>query len=434
VLAPDGSSRPSSLAGPGPIFGGMPLIDGTGLYLARRRILDPVHGVFLTPDPNGSTDSPNRYAYARQNPADFADPGGDIAVLALVGIMAVGAVAGGALDIVRQELRIAETGEGELDWTSVMTSAMFGAGLSVVLPLVPELGVALAGLGLISGLEEAVQGHYLTAAFDLTTSVLGAIGAARSPSFCSWELAARRTQFNLTLARSQLDLAELRLFRNMAAGKARTYVEPLFQRFKMKAKGASWIKNAVDSRTEVRTARAILDNPGRYTTRSLDVTTGVVTETPLPYDPRDLTWDGLVVDAEQFTDINAAPGTKAESKGNIDIGFPRFDMEVKNGAKIVEAEAKAKVANRRQHLPARAGLPYYIASHIPEETLNRWQQHPKAIPLDLKQAVKLGFDGHFLITPEMRTGPALWLQDALSPEALRFFVTPRVPGDEPADP
>ena len=38
--------------------------------------MDPRHGAWLSPDPLGYVDSPNLYAYARQNPIDFVDPSG----------------------------------------------------------------------------------------------------------------------------------------------------------------------------------------------------------------------------------------------------------------------------------------------------------------------------------------------------------------------
>jgi len=46
------------------------------LYLSDTRLMDPRHGAWLSPDPLGYVDSPNLYAYARQNPIDFVDPSG----------------------------------------------------------------------------------------------------------------------------------------------------------------------------------------------------------------------------------------------------------------------------------------------------------------------------------------------------------------------
>ena len=59
-----------------PRFGGMRYLPGTQLYLSDTRLMDPRHGAWLSPDPLGYVDSPNLYAYARQNPIDFVDPSG----------------------------------------------------------------------------------------------------------------------------------------------------------------------------------------------------------------------------------------------------------------------------------------------------------------------------------------------------------------------
>ena len=54
----------------------MRYLPGTQLYLSDTRLMDPRHGAWLSPDPLGYVDSPNLYAYARQNPIDFVDPSG----------------------------------------------------------------------------------------------------------------------------------------------------------------------------------------------------------------------------------------------------------------------------------------------------------------------------------------------------------------------
>ena len=54
-------------------------------------------------------------------------------------------------------------------------------------------------------------------------------------------------------------------------------------------------------------------------------------------------------------------------------------------------------------------MPYFLASEIPPEVLARWQQYPRAVPVDLRTAFRNGFDGHIQIGPEVQAGrPHLW--------------------------
>lgn len=48
----------------------------SGLYYNRQRYYDPDKGQYLTPDPLGSPDGPNRYAYVANNPLKYVDPDG----------------------------------------------------------------------------------------------------------------------------------------------------------------------------------------------------------------------------------------------------------------------------------------------------------------------------------------------------------------------
>lgn len=74
---PFGAPTPTTSAtGIEPRFGGMRWLNDAELYLAGARMMDPRHGLWLSHDPLGYVDSPNLYAYAGQNPIDFADPSG----------------------------------------------------------------------------------------------------------------------------------------------------------------------------------------------------------------------------------------------------------------------------------------------------------------------------------------------------------------------
>lgn len=69
------SSTPSTftlhLRLPGQLFD-----EETGLHHNRQRYYDPEHGQYLTPDPLGTPDGPNPYAYVAFNPLGFIDPDG----------------------------------------------------------------------------------------------------------------------------------------------------------------------------------------------------------------------------------------------------------------------------------------------------------------------------------------------------------------------
>ena len=48
----------------------------TGLHYNRHRYYEPERGEYLTPDPLGTPDGPNPYAYVRYNPLKYVDPDG----------------------------------------------------------------------------------------------------------------------------------------------------------------------------------------------------------------------------------------------------------------------------------------------------------------------------------------------------------------------
>ena len=92
----DGAGAPlsGSALGARPLFGGQTYLAGPGLYLARKRMMDPALGQFLTPDPRGYGDSPMLYAYAAQNPIDNIDPNGDVIPFIVAAFVIGGALAG----------------------------------------------------------------------------------------------------------------------------------------------------------------------------------------------------------------------------------------------------------------------------------------------------------------------------------------------------
>lgn len=77
ILDATGASLPRSALDVEPVFGGQRFLSSVGLYLSTKRLMNPVHGMFLSPDPKSYIDSPSLYVYAAQNPIDFIDPSGE---------------------------------------------------------------------------------------------------------------------------------------------------------------------------------------------------------------------------------------------------------------------------------------------------------------------------------------------------------------------
>ncbi|GGY05055.1 RHS repeat-associated core domain-containing protein [Paludibacterium paludis] len=169
----DGAGNPlaASVAGAGPVFGGMIHLPSTGLYLSRRRLMDPVNGVFLSLDPLGYVDSPSLYAYASQDPVNLIDPNGEFPFLAVLAVMAVGAAIAGGMNATRQGIQIAEGSRREFSWGELGLSTGIGAVAAPVLVAAPELAVPLAAYGVAGGVDQLAQGNYATGTFDIVTSV-----------------------------------------------------------------------------------------------------------------------------------------------------------------------------------------------------------------------------------------------------------------------
>ena len=89
-----GASLPVSAFGIQPLFGGQRYLTTPGLYLSKRRLMDPRHGLFLAADPKGYVDSPMLYAYAAQDPVNKIDPNGDIIPFIIAAFVIGGALAG----------------------------------------------------------------------------------------------------------------------------------------------------------------------------------------------------------------------------------------------------------------------------------------------------------------------------------------------------
>ncbi len=173
LFAPDGvTQRPSSTVGMTPVFGGHPLMN-LGLYDNRARAYDPVTGRFLQPDPFDYVDSPDRYGYTHQDPVNWIDPDGDVALLVGLAVAAgVGLVMGLGTNAVRQGIQIHEGSREEFSWGDFLFSGATGAVLGPTLFVAPELAIPLAGMGVASAADQYAQGNWETGSFDLALAVL----------------------------------------------------------------------------------------------------------------------------------------------------------------------------------------------------------------------------------------------------------------------
>jgi RHS repeat-associated protein len=76
IVDPAGEVRAESTVGNRMLLMGQPYFPAFGLYRQGARWLNPTWGAFLTPDPLGFADGPNRFAYVGGHPILWVDPTG----------------------------------------------------------------------------------------------------------------------------------------------------------------------------------------------------------------------------------------------------------------------------------------------------------------------------------------------------------------------
>jgi RHS repeat-associated protein len=81
-----------------PVFGGQKYLQETGLYLSKKRLMNPVNGVFISSDPKGYADSASLYVYAAQNPVNNIDPNGDVLPI-IAAFVIIGALGGAGFSL-----------------------------------------------------------------------------------------------------------------------------------------------------------------------------------------------------------------------------------------------------------------------------------------------------------------------------------------------
>lgn len=167
---------PQSAFGMEPVFGGQRFLAAPGLYLSKKRLMNPVHGVYLSPDPKGYMDSPTLYAYAAQDPVNQMDPNGEIIPLIVAAFVIGGALAGAgysAYDAYHNPSKY-EGWQGSL---RILGNVFGGAAIGGVAVVGGELVLAAGGVGAFATGTSAVT---LTAAqtfvlYGTAATVTGAV-------------------------------------------------------------------------------------------------------------------------------------------------------------------------------------------------------------------------------------------------------------------
>jgi RHS repeat-associated protein len=185
IWAPDGMvQRAASAIGAEPRFAGHTLLP-VGLYAARTRVLDPVIGRFLQPDPVLYSDSACPYTYVHHDPVGWVDPTGEVGVLVGLAVAALtGVVFGTGLNLIRQDIQKIEDPNREFSWSELGWSALTGGGMGLLLVFAPEVAIPFAILGVRSGISEIHEGHLALGTFDVATSLLPFLSkSVRTSSF-----------------------------------------------------------------------------------------------------------------------------------------------------------------------------------------------------------------------------------------------------------
>jgi RHS repeat-associated protein len=149
IFDPAGTPRASSAFGVPPIFGGQRYLQGPALYLSKKRLMDPAHGLFLSPDPKGYVDSPMLYAYAAQNPVDHIDPNGDV-VPFIIAAFVIGGALGGAGYSFYDAYHNPSRYEGGWGTLRIFGNVFGGAAIGGLAAVAGEAVLAAGGTGLFA--------------------------------------------------------------------------------------------------------------------------------------------------------------------------------------------------------------------------------------------------------------------------------------------
>lgn len=149
IHSPSGTTLPASAFGIEPIFGGQKFLSSVGLYLSKRRLMNPSNGVFLSPDPQGYVDSSSLYAYAAQDPINNIDPNGEIIPFIVAAFVIGGALAGAGYSI-WDASNHPEKYEGAAGIWRPLVNTFGGAAIGGVSVVAGEAVLAAGGVGIFA--------------------------------------------------------------------------------------------------------------------------------------------------------------------------------------------------------------------------------------------------------------------------------------------
>lgn len=132
-----------------PIFGGQKLLASTGLYLSKRRLMNPSNGVYLSPDSKGYIDSSSLYVYAAQDPVNNIDPNGEVIPLIVAAFVIGGAMLGAGYSVY-DAYNHPERYEGSAGIWKPFVNTFGGAAIGGISVLAGEAILAAGGVGIFA--------------------------------------------------------------------------------------------------------------------------------------------------------------------------------------------------------------------------------------------------------------------------------------------
>jgi RHS repeat-associated protein len=176
IFTPAGAGLQTSAYGIEPVFGGQRYLSSGGVYLSKKRLMDSVNGIFLSPDPKGYEDAASLYAYAALDPVNHIDPNGEAVPLIVAAAVIIGALAGAGLSIY-DAWNHPEKYEGAANVWRPMAYTFGGGAIGAIAVYGSEAVMSVAGAGtltgatgleafLAGGTQSALTGYYGRAGFS----------------------------------------------------------------------------------------------------------------------------------------------------------------------------------------------------------------------------------------------------------------------------
>jgi RHS repeat-associated protein len=160
----------------------------TGLDYYRARYYDAANGRFISVDPIGfEAGDTNLYRYVGNSSTMATDPTGELLfvpfLIAAAEIAVTGALALGAFNVVRQDIKILEGSQEQFKWDEFGSSLATGAVFNLAAATSPYVAGGLLATGAImttqQGIEEWNKGNKWSGAFDIASSLLPLLGVKK---------------------------------------------------------------------------------------------------------------------------------------------------------------------------------------------------------------------------------------------------------------